>query len=285
MLGFKEQLWWLRYRPQNLRLVRHRYGGVPLTVHLADPMSERWYDLDWPEIPEVMFLQRHQLRPGARVFDLGAHQGVVAGVLADSVGSTGQVVAVEANLFNVQVSRINRHLNRRYQIRLVHAAVSDKSGLLRFGRGINGQVDLAGAQVDSQEVRAVTVDELARLYGLPQVLFIDVEGFECHVLRGARETLRSGPDCFVEVHTGAGLEDFGESVHSLLAFFPKDDYALFVANDIDRHPKPLTSETAHFLEDRCFILAAWRGLGGQLTDQASPSKEPADSTARPRIGV
>ena len=64
----------------------------------------------------------------------------------------------------------------------------------------------------------------------PDVLFIDVEGFECEVLKGARETLRERPDVFIEVHSGCGLERFGGSREEILNTFPSDHYTLFAAD-------------------------------------------------------
>ena len=63
--------------------------------------------------------------------------------------------------------------------------------------------------------------ECARVFdGAPDVLFVDVEGYELHVLRGARLTLETHrPDLFVEVHTDAGLERFGDA-DDLLALIP-----------------------------------------------------------------
>src|SRR5271167_4070744 len=54
--------------------------------------------------------------------------------------------------------------------------------------------------LEMTSVPAFSVDDLARTHGTPGVLFIDVKGFECEALRGARETLSSAPDLFVEVH-------------------------------------------------------------------------------------
>ncbi len=59
------------------RRVRHNYGGYEMELELVDPMGEGWYDHDWPTLPEITFLKQHRLRPGARVFDIGAHQCVV----------------------------------------------------------------------------------------------------------------------------------------------------------------------------------------------------------------
>ena len=77
-------------------------------------------------------------------------------------------------------------------------------------------------------VEAVTIDTLAARYGVPDVLFIDVEGFELHALRGAAQTLKAHrSDLYVEAHVGAGLERFG-SVADLFALIPAG-YELFVA--------------------------------------------------------
>ncbi len=71
-----------------VRTVVHEYGGVQLSVSIEDPVGDAWYDCDWP-LNEVGELRRRGLDRGAVAFDLGAHQGVVALVLADAVGSQG----------------------------------------------------------------------------------------------------------------------------------------------------------------------------------------------------
>ena len=142
------------------RTVRHQYGPVRLSLHIGDPNGESWYDEEWPDVPELKFLPRYQTRRGATVFDLGAHQGVYALMLADAVGRRGRVVAVEANQFNVDCMKVNCRLNRVRNVTAVHAAVAEKPGTVFFGRGNNGQVDAGGRHEDSQEVPAVTIDDL-----------------------------------------------------------------------------------------------------------------------------
>src|SRR5438094_809548 len=104
------------------RDVTHTYGGVPLKVHLADPLGAGWYDHDWDELPELAFLSRSgRLGHAARVFDLGAHQGVVALMLGNIVGPQGGVIALEANEHNARVAERNRLLNNAQQITVLHA--------------------------------------------------------------------------------------------------------------------------------------------------------------------
>jgi FkbM family methyltransferase len=237
------------------RRVRHRYGPVRLTLHLGDPNGAAWYDEEWPDVPELKFLPRYQTRPGATVFDLGAHQGVYALMLASAVRRHGHVVAVEANPFNVDCIKVNCHLNKVRNVTAVHAAVAEEPGWVPFGRGNNGQVDAGGMHPDSREVPAVTIDGLTERHGRPALLFLDVEGYECQALRGAKATLDLRPDVFVEVHVGYGLEDFGGSVDELLGFFPEQDYDLYASNELDRYPKPFVGEGRAVASDRFYLTA------------------------------
>ncbi len=208
------------------RVATHRYGMDTLSVYLSDPMAESWYDHDWEESLEITWLRQGKLRRGARVFNLGAHHGIVAMMLAKEVGPTGQVVAVEANGHNAAAASRNCDLNDIANILVLHAAVSDQPGPLRFNAMLNGQIEDEGGgrAYGGDVVGGVTVDALARDLGCPDVLFIDVEGAECRALEGATEVLATHPDVCVEVHVGCGLEKLGGTVKRLFSFFPPERY-------------------------------------------------------------
>jgi FkbM family methyltransferase len=240
------------------RKVSHVYGGFPLSIWLTDPLAQGWYDADWSELNEIALLKTGRLKPGARVFDLGAHQCVVAMMLARIVGTEGQVVALEANPHNAEVGERNRALNEIAQLKVVHGAAARQSGTIEFGKGLNGAVAVADRDWGLQRVRAYSVDELARNFGPPDVLFVDVEGFECEVLKGACETLGARPDVFVEVHSGCGLERLGGSREEILNMFPNDHYTLFSAAAAGS-PKflPIT-DTSKLPAKRFFLVALSR---------------------------
>ncbi len=244
----------LRYSRASYRRrrVRHVYGGYELEVELVDPMGAGWYDHDHPELAEIALLKQHGLRPGARVFDIGAHQCVVALMLSKTVGPKGFVLAVEASPENCEAGEQNRKLNGADNCRVLHAAGAAQSGTLVFNRGTNGQVDDGSGDWGQIEVEAYSVDDLASRFGAPDVLFIDVEGFECELLRGAQKTLAGKPDCFVEVHVNAGLEKFGGSVSTVLSLFPPG-YEFFAAAP-DSSFVPLKKDSALLL-DRFFLVA------------------------------
>jgi FkbM family methyltransferase len=189
------------------RQVTHTYGATTLTIELTDPLAEGWYDHDWPPLPELERLREHGLRPGARVFDIGAHQGIVALMLADYVGQAGGVVAVEAQSHNARIAERNRILNGASNVEVIHAAGAAFSGSVLFAEGLNGRVEQYGSRWGKLEVAAVTVDELALRHGSPDIVVVDVEGFEAQVLAGAAATISSKLATFlIEVHVGHGLD-------------------------------------------------------------------------------
>jgi FkbM family methyltransferase len=207
--------------------VEHTYGGVRLSVALEDPLAEGWYDRDWPSVPEVSALTASRLKSGAQVFDLGAHQGIVAMMLAHVVGQDGSVVAVEAERHNYEVALRNMELNDLEQVHMVHAAAAAKQGRIGFADGLNGHV-VARGRLGSSRVRSVTIDGLAVEYGRPDVVLIDVEGYEAEVLRGAEKCLDlRNTDFFIEVHGGEGLEELGGSPGDVIGHFPSHRFRRF----------------------------------------------------------
>jgi FkbM family methyltransferase len=242
------------YKP---RVVEHTYGDGSLRVHLGDPLGAGWYDHDWAQLPEIFALRGKTLRRGARVFDIGAHQGVVAMMLAREIGSFGSVLAVEPNPHNAAVARKNRELNGMSQIEIVEAAVSDRSGTVTFNHGLDGQLDDGTGAGGRMTVTSVTLDELAQRHGTPDFVMIDVEGAECKVLTGGTHVLQSGADFAVEVHVNHGLEKLGGSVEQVLSFFPAGRFVVTARAERDASFRPLTANDP-LARDRFFLLAAAR---------------------------
>ncbi len=238
------------------RRVRHSYSGFSLEVELGDPVGEAWYDRDWLELPEITLLRQGRLGAGADVFDLGAHQGVVALILARIVEPDGRVLAVEADPHSAALALRNIERNAATNVTLVHAAVASHCGVVAFG--LDGSVDVGDARWGSRTVASRTVDSLADDYGTPDVLFIDVEGFEVEVLRGATRTLQSSPDAFVEVHEPDVLKRFSASARDVLAFFPRSRYAVFVSEPNESGVFEPLNVSDDLLSRRFFLIALSR---------------------------
>ena len=230
------------------------YGGGRLRVRLADALARGWYDHDWTELPEIRALRSRSLVAGARVFDIGAHQGVVALMLAREVGPAGRVIAVEPNPHNAAAAVANRELNGFSQVDVIEAAVCDRTGSVIFNEGLDGQLDDGSGAGGRMTVRAITLDNIADEFGLPDVVMIDVEGAECMVLSRGQRVLTGGADFAVEVHVGCGLEKLGGSVAQLLSNFPRSRFTLLARREGDEQFRPL-QDGDPLTQDRFFLMA------------------------------
>lgn len=207
--------------------MEHIYGGIELRVRIADKISARWYDRDFDELPEITFLKQRQLKKGALVFDLGAHHGVIALLLAKIVGDRGRVIAIEAGRHNFDVANENRNLNAVQNLSILRAAVAERGGvMMSFSGGINGSISASG-----ESVCAKSIDELADEFGKPDVIMLDIEGYEAQALEGAKAALNSNADWYVEVHAGCGLESFGGSAAGVVQVFRDHGYSLYCQTD------------------------------------------------------
>jgi FkbM family methyltransferase len=253
-----------RFKP---RLVEHDYAGRRLRVEIHSGYG-LVYDQDWPELAELELLKRHRLVPGARVFNLGANHGVIALMLADAVGPEGQVVALEANPYDARAAARNAELNDMRQLTCLSAAVGEQSGEIRFGLG--GEVDDGTGSGGSVRVPAYSIDDLATRHGSPDVVFMDVEGYEGCALAGAAETLDQRPDWFVEVHGDEAIARYGGSAAEVVETFATRGYeCLLAADGLSRLPdgrlvsmtrfRPLEEAEDLLAEGRFFLVA----LGGR----------------------
>ena len=134
-------------------------------------------------------------------YDVGAHIGFFS-VCAASLGA--RVVAVEPDPANASRLRMNASLNG-LAIEVVEAAAWHETGraaLVPGGSAKEFRVE------QGEGVASVALDDLARRYGAPTVVKLDVEGAEARVLAGARHILaESMPVVVCELH---GVEQAAE---------------------------------------------------------------------------
>lgn len=163
------------------------------------------------------------VRPGATVYDIGAHYGYYSLLASSLAGESGRVIALEPSPRNLDVLRTHIRLNRVTNITVLETALSDHAGEARFdnraGSGV-GHLSPEGPIT----VKLSTLAALSKDFPPPNVMKIDVEGAEEAVLAGGRETLaRSKPTIFLSTHGEAlaencsrMLRDLGYSLRELL---------------------------------------------------------------------
>jgi FkbM family methyltransferase len=207
----------------NLRLAFHPHAyKVFLQSQVADPEQRDEFRSFISHCSSAMLL-----------FDIGAHYGVFS-LVAAQLG--GAAVAVDPSPAAAKMIAIQASLNRLLdRIRILQSAVSDSDCTLEMldaGVFSDGYFKLTKGGRPSQELtsaHATTVDLLARQFGPPTHIKIDVEGHEAAVLRGARTSLQTfAPILFLELHTEMVRSDGGDPCAALdeLARLGYSTYAL-----------------------------------------------------------
>lgn len=162
--------------------------------------------------PGLADLIRRQVVPGDVVLDVGAFLGIYAIVAARRAGPAGRVVAFEPTAWSARAARRHFAYNDLSvpRVQLVEAAVSDAPGRATLHEYPTPYMNSLAMAADSsvagtcRDVDVVTIDDTCRELGIvPTFMRMDVQGAECHALRGARDTIRAAPDhltIVVEMH-------------------------------------------------------------------------------------
>lgn len=150
------------------------------------------------------------VQPGDVVLDVGAHRGLYTVLLARAAGPQGKVISVEPDERSYDRLRSNLHMNTLdTRVSTFKLALGNETGsvdLCLMDEAMAAVVHDKNRQVQGivQRVSVIPGDDLIKANGLPypNIIKIDVEGFEYAVLQGLAETLSQG-NCRIvccEVH-------------------------------------------------------------------------------------
>jgi FkbM family methyltransferase len=136
---------------------------------------------------------RAVLFPGAVVVDVGANIGIYSQFLARCVGRTGVVHAFEPSPRNFR--RLQSVMGKLTNVRLSHAAVGERSGRSHLYLSDNLNVDHRAypPEGDSREIvpmDVIALDDYFIAGDRVDLIKLDVQGYELHVLRGADRVLQ-----------------------------------------------------------------------------------------------
>jgi FkbM family methyltransferase len=175
--------------------------------------------------------------PRATLFEVGANIGTETIGFSDIVGPAGRVVAAEPVPTTVMALRRSIRDARYHNIHIVESALSGGVGSLTIeidtkqpSRSFVSEFSSGSCdETVPVTVSSTTIDELAAKFAVPDMLFIDVEGWEVSVLQGGSHVLATrGPEIVIEANPSAlaangysprdlrdHLASFGYSIRSL----------------------------------------------------------------------
>jgi len=142
------------------------------------------------------------VRPGSVVYDLGGHVGFYTLLSSEIVGPDGKVFVFEPVPRNLYYIREHLRLNNVCNVSIIEAAVSNRSGVVRFSKGPTSGMGHIASEGEL-EFKAVSLDELYSKgeLPLPNCMKIDIEGGEMLAIEGAKKVLaESHPTIFLATH-------------------------------------------------------------------------------------
>lgn len=192
---------------------------------------------------EHIQLMEALLRPGDTVVDVGANYGYVTCHAARIVGPTGMVLAVEPNPRVSEELLRNVRDNGYAQVRHLPQALSNRIGAARFivatsddlSRLENEKANDFGLIPDRRvTVEVTTLDQIVEQQlgdRCVDLVKIDVEGRELHVMQGATRLVARAEACFIfEVNDGA-LAQNDVTFTQLYDYFVSHEYNVYAIDN------------------------------------------------------
>ncbi len=193
------------------------------------------------EWSERQFLNSY-LRPRDIFVDIGANIGLFTLIASHRVGDNGKVYSFEPCLKTFQRLVRNVELNRINNVKYSQMALSDRPGQVQMNLSLDGYdawnsivQPTAGRSFSTETVMAVTWDDFSHehnLMGRVNLMKIDVEGWESHVLSGGIETFsrQDAPVLQVEF-TDQASQSAGTSCQTLYHQLEGLGYQMFVYDE------------------------------------------------------
>lgn len=140
------------------------------------------------------------IKDGDLVFDIGGNIGQYLLLFSELVGVSGRVVSIEPDSKNFTFLQFNVNINKILNTIILNTGLDKSTSILNFyrdtetgGRKGSFKKEFVESSFNGQieEVNTITFDSLIDIYGKPQFVKIDVEGYEVNVLEGLTYALES----------------------------------------------------------------------------------------------
>lgn len=187
------------------------------------------------------WLVRDLAKPGTTFVDVGANVGEWSALYRESAPeSVGIVIDASQAACKRLVHRFSGHKD----ITVIRAALSDSEGVMPFYEEANAGThsslvqSFASDMAIPHSVRVTTLDaEMGRL-GIQQIhiLKIDCEGYDLHVLRGARRLLSERRVGTIQFEYNLPWREAGSTLKSALSLLDSFGYATFLLKKDGLHP-------------------------------------------------
>ncbi len=168
-----------------------------------------------PKTTEVM---KEIVEPYMTILEVGANIGYYALMEAHLMDDTGIIYALEPFKTSFDLLNKNIELNNYKSIKTYQLACSNKSGKdkLFLSPHFNTCNMANDKDLGYDEVDVISVDEFLKDKKQPDIVRMDIEGYEYYVIPGMKETLKHIKYLVIEWHSSAKKEGWEKRIDMIL---------------------------------------------------------------------
>jgi len=204
----KQQVLYKIYTHRHKRYVIRVINGFLMLLDLNDKGICKdlfLYGIREPYTTRFL-LEGNVLNKGDIVLDIGANIGYYVLIEAKLVGKTGKVYAVEPVSQNFYLLKKNLELNNLGNVETYRYALGEKTGSAKIY--VTSKMNLSTLRNDAiqtnlvktEKIDILTVDNFLKDKQNPDLIRMDVEGYEYQILKGMSSTLSLKPKLLMEIH-------------------------------------------------------------------------------------
>jgi FkbM family methyltransferase len=231
------------------RWVFNRLRQKEVTIHgfpfLLDALDSLELSIFRNYEPFETSLLSAEIRPGMTIVDVGANIGYYTLLFSKLTGGSGRVYAFEPEPQNFGLLQQNLARNDRTNVEVFNLAASDQGGesFLYLSTENHGDHQTYLSDRERQKVR-ITMARLDDCVSGPvDLVKMDVQGFEAHVLHGMQSIIAASPrlTIFTEFWP-EGLRRAGSDPSEFLARLRAFDFEIFFINEYASRLEPANNE-------------------------------------------
>jgi len=201
----KNLYYWLYSKLHPSKLVIRNILGSKMYLNLRDFGLSKQLILNGIREPECTKIMKKELKKGMIIAEIGANIGYYALLEALIVGEKGKIYAIEPFPLNFDLLQKNIKLNSYDKIiEPYNLAISNKSGKEKlYVTSKHNLCNMFAIDADEfVEIKTETLDNFIKNKQKPNLIRMDIEGFEYYVVQGMKNTLKECNSCiiFIEVH-------------------------------------------------------------------------------------
>lgn len=234
------------------KIIKTKFFGDSYTIINADSTTNYWYGKEWNNNnrSEFNILSRQKIKNDSLIFNIGAHQGIVALLLNHKLNKNGKIITVEINQKNIKAIKKNFELNNLKNFQIENAAIHEFNKTVRFKKKSNSRVSKYGFS----KIKTINIEKLIHKYGLPSLIYLDVEGSECLALRGAKKFLDKIQYFFIEVHSNEDIYNIGGSKEELFEILENNFWIYYALNEEEANYSLLETNREDLLSENKIYL-------------------------------